>query len=105
MSGHYAAEKMGKWCGGVLMKKCMAFSGDRRICNLSWKFQRNKTVSFCNREKQWGIKQSRRSTKPTKRNEKKHGRNHCSRSNHYIVSGSLDMDEEESGEKTVQETK
>ena len=37
--------------------------------------------------------------KETKRNEKKHGRNHCSRSNYYIVSGSLDMDKEESGEK------
>lgn len=34
------------------------------------KFQRNKTVSFCNRQEQWGIKQSQRSTKPTKCNGK-----------------------------------
>lgn len=94
MSGHYAAEKMGKNSREI---KLYRFAIERSSGELSKageaQNQQNTTENNENQQKE------------TKRNEKKHGRNHCSWSNHYIVSGSLDMDEEESGEKTVQETK
>lgn len=85
MSGHYAAEEMGKNSREI---KLYRLAIDRSSGELSKageaQNQQNTTENNENQQKE------------TKRNM---GGNHCSRSNHYIVSGSLDMDEEESGEK------